>query len=117
MLYADDTQIYISTTPSKSKLHSKLQILQQCLDEIRTFLLTHQLQLNDSKTESMLIGTNEQLNEIDHCSIAINVGKSQINPVKSVKDLGVIFDENFSFNDQINQLSKKSHYRLLKVKT
>ena len=48
--YADDTQIYISTTPSKSHLHSKLQILQQCLDEIITFLLTHQLQLNDSKT-------------------------------------------------------------------
>ena len=64
----------------------------------------------------MLIGTNEQLNKIDHCNIAIKVGKSQINPVKSVKDLGVIFDENFSFNDQINQLSKKSRYQLIKVK-
>ena len=54
----------------------------------------------------MLIRTNQQLNKIDHCNIAINVVQSQINPLKSVKNLGVIFDENFSFNDHINQLSK-----------
>ena len=33
-----------------------------------------------------------------------------------MKNLGVIFDENFSFNDHINQLSRKSHYQLIKVK-
>ena len=48
--------------------------------------------------------------------MAINVGQSQIKPVKSVKNLGVILDENFSSNDHINQLSKKSHYQFIKVK-
>ena len=63
--YADDTQIYISSSPNSKDLKSKINMLEKCIKEIRTFFLTHQLKLNDSKTELLIIRTNQQLSKID----------------------------------------------------
>ena len=55
ILYADDTQLYISFTPSNST--SSLEILSNTFSDILSWMNSNKLLLNPSKTEFLLIGT------------------------------------------------------------
>ena len=57
-LYADDTQLYISFTPSNST--SSLEILSNTFSDILSWMNSNKLLLNPSKTEFLLIGTKQQ---------------------------------------------------------
>ena len=57
-LYADDTQLYISFTPSNST--SSLEILSNTFSDILSWMNSSKLLLNPSKTEFLLIGTKQQ---------------------------------------------------------
>ena len=59
-LYADDTQLYISFTPSNST--SSLEILSNTFSDILSWMNSNKLLLNPSKTEFLLIGTKQRLN-------------------------------------------------------
>ena len=57
-LYADDTQLYISFTPTNSAL--SLQTLTITFNDILSWMNLNKLLLNPSKTEFLLIGTKQQ---------------------------------------------------------
>ena len=57
--YVDNHQAYISFLPTPDDLSNALQDLKWCVKIIRQFLLTHNLLLNDSKTEIILIGNKK----------------------------------------------------------
>ena len=83
--YADDTQLYIACDPSNKSISIKLNILERCIQDVRTFLLTHQLKINDNKTELIIIGNRQQLAKIDFESISLRVGSSNIRPTSKKK--------------------------------
>ena len=113
--YADDTQVYISSSPNPKDLKSKIYILEECIKEIRTFFLTHQLKLNDSKTELLIIGTHQQLSKIDIGNTFIEIGNSKIKPSSNIKNLGIIFDQTFTLDSHIKNLNQKCYYQLIKL--
>ena len=49
-LYADDTQIYLSFDPKDTSNHH-LSMLNNCFNEIKTWMTVNFLKMNDSKTE------------------------------------------------------------------
>ena len=51
-VYADDTQIYISFK-SKQQLESSSKV-NSCLSDIRRWMITNKLKINDSKTECIV---------------------------------------------------------------
>ena len=57
-LYADDTQLYISFSPSDST--ANLSVLSSTLDTIHSWLSLNRLSVNPAKTEYLLIGTHQQ---------------------------------------------------------
>jgi hypothetical protein len=58
--YADDTQLYLRTTPTPSCL-LPTSTLTTCLEGIEAWIKRNFLQFNSSKTEAILIGTPPQL--------------------------------------------------------
>ena len=74
-----------------------------------------QIKLNDSKTELLIIVTNQQLSKIDVENTFIEIGNSRIKPTKNVKNLGIIFDQTLSFNSHIKSLNQKSYYQLIRL--
>ena len=52
-MYAADTQLYMSIEPSN--LSDLAFSLERCIEEIKSWMCINKLQLNDSKTEIMLI--------------------------------------------------------------
>ena len=74
-----------------------------------------QIKLNDSKTELLIIVTNQQLSKIDVENTFIEIGNSRIKPSKNVKNLCIIFDQTLSFNSHIKSLNQKSYYQRIRL--
>ena len=103
--YADDTQLYISLSPANFS-HS-VQKLKNCLNDIQNFMFTNKLKLNPDKTEFILIGSkNNRKQLLPH--FPINILGHQVSPAQSVKNLGVVFDSNFTFSDHVSQVIKST---------
>ena len=111
--YADDNQLYFSFPPTlQSSYATKLQI-ESAIGKAREFFLTHQLQVNDSKTEFLTRGTKTNVSKIN---ISLNIGNSLVAPINSARNLGVIFDSHMSLKEHINQICKKSFFQLRRLR-
>ena len=74
-LYADDTQLYISFPPGVSvSKETALSCLEACIKDIKIWMTTNLLKLNDDKTELIVITTHSNTNQNQH--IGINIGDS-----------------------------------------
>ena len=108
-LYADDTQLYISFTPSNST--SSLEILSNTFSDILSWMNSNKLLLNPSKTEFLLIGTKQQRLKFSQLT-TLSLGNDIIPVSSSARNLGFIFESDMSFTDQINSLSKSCHFHI-----
>ena len=96
-VYADDTQLYVSFK-YKQPLEA-ISKLNSCLADIRRWMITNKLKINDSKTE-FIVFRSPQL-KYDLSGLSVNVGESMITQSSKVRDLGVIFDQFLNFDDHI----------------
>ena len=90
---------------SPCNFQQNIQLLQNTISEISSWMASNFLSLNSSKTEFLLIGLPTQLAKIDNPSLSMPSSTS-IKPVDSATNLGVIFDSNLSFSDHISYISK-----------
>ena len=113
--YADDTQVYISFCPNESldQLNAA-ELLESCIDDIRAWMLHDNLKLNDEKTELLIIGTPQQLDNV--VITHIRVGNTNIYPVPVAGNLGAWFDANISMTDHISKIFSSSFYYLYNLR-
>ena len=67
-------------------------------------MITDKLKLNKSKTEFMIIGTQQQLSKINR--ITLLVGRDRVESVTEARNLGVLCDCNFNFCNHNYYLNK-----------
>ena len=112
-LYADDTQLYISFTPTNAAL--SLESLTTTFNDILSWMNLNKLLLNPSKTEFLLIGTKQQrlkFSDLTNLSLSNDI----IQSVPLPRNLGFIFDSDMSFSDQINSVSKSCHFHIRDIR-
>lgn len=102
--YADDTQLYL---PLKLNDISKWSALLDCLNEIKLWMASNFLQLNESKFEVLILGPPKSGNQI-----ALDLGPLASNVNTQVRNLGVIFDSEMKFDKQVNAVVKGSFFQL-----
>ena len=75
-VYADDTQLCLCLSFNSSQQHtnSTIATIELCINEIRQWMQSNFLKLNDDKTEFLLFGSHQQLSEINIERTCINVG-------------------------------------------
>uniref|UniRef100_A0A8C1UV32 Reverse transcriptase domain-containing protein n=1 Tax=Cyprinus carpio TaxID=7962 RepID=A0A8C1UV32_CYPCA len=108
--YADDTQIYIH---SKLDVNMPVSLLSQCFTEIKKWMYEIFLCLNSDKTEVMLIGSPHQLRKAE--SITLSVDGSALQFQTKLKNLGVIFDANLTFDHYVRNTVKASFFHLRNI--
>ena len=79
--YADDTQLYNHNV--LGDMQSAVKQLEDCIAEIRGWMINRMLKLNDSKTEMVIYMSQYHLNKYGRCDMSI--GNSTISPVECVK--------------------------------
>ena len=70
----------------KSQL-AAVRNMEDCIRDIRFWILNNDLKLNDDKTEFLIIGTSRQLEKLLD-SISIRVSDSDTHPVPIARNLG-----------------------------
>ncbi len=96
--YADDTQLYLSFRPEDPTVSAGIS---GCLPDISAWMKEHHLQLNLAKTELLVFPATPTLQH----DFTIQLGSSTITPSSSVRNLGVIFDDQLTFKDHIAKIA------------
>ena len=107
-LYADDTQLYVPFNPEDSE--EAMQRLEACIDDIRGWMNTNFLKLNDSKTEFLILGGKKDLEKVkeDH----VRVGDTRILKSTVARNIGGYLDENMDMKDQISQTIRSCYSQM-----
>lgn len=106
--YADDTQLYSSFSAPDSP--TALAAMSNALDSVYSWLSSNYLSLNPSKTEYLLIGTNQQRSKVTHGTLSFS--GYVIQPSTSARNLGVIFDPDLSLSKHISSVCQSSYYAI-----
>ena len=101
--FADDVQLYL---PLKVDGQAALLPLLDCLADIKAWLGANFLNLNESKTEAIVFG------KISPAFYSDALGPLASNIRPSVRNLGVIFDSAFKFQQQVSAVVRKSFFHL-----
>uniref|UniRef100_A0A3Q1J4G7 Reverse transcriptase domain-containing protein n=2 Tax=Anabas testudineus TaxID=64144 RepID=A0A3Q1J4G7_ANATE len=108
--YADDTQLYVSSKPDEIKQLNKVE---QCVKDIRDWMLINFLLLNPDKTEVLVIGSSAARSKIlDH---AVTLDGLSVTSSATVKDLGVILDSSLSFEAHVDNITRTAFFHLRNI--
>ena len=84
--------------------------MERCIEDIRHWIVSDRLLLNDEKTEFLLIGTGQQLSKVK--PLPLRVGTMDIEPVNSVRNIGAWFDSMLSMETHTNKVWSSRLYYL-----
>ena len=111
--YADDTTIYFCL---KGDMTQKLNVLNKCTSEVKTWLMFQGLLLNSSKSELMVTGTTSQVKHFSEAHEVVSIADSPIVPSSTLRLLGGTFDPNFNFNAHVNNICTSVNIQLRALK-
>lgn len=104
LLYADDTQLYINL--DANNVDKQLLSLKNCIENISIWMNRAKLKLNGSKTEFMVFGSKTMKSKLENF-FPLRIFDTDFKPMEPVRNLGVLFDSNFSFKPHISSIIKK----------
>ncbi len=98
--YADDTQLYISSRPGETH---QIEKLTECIVDIKNWMTSNFL-------EVLIIGPKTHTcNNLEHC---LTLDGCSVNSSSSVRNLGVLFDSNLSFESHVSSICKTAFFHL-----
>ena len=107
--YADDSQFYVHL--SHMNASAAFDKLNRCLQHVKEWMSARKLKLNPDKTEFILFGSKKQRERLNVC-FPIDILGNPLHPTKSVRNLGVWFDSDFSFSKHVQNLCKSCFIQL-----
>ena len=111
-LYADDTQLYLSFTPCE--WGDALERVEECVKEIKAWMVENKLQLNGDKTQIVLVSApraNSGVSDLVH----VQIDGHPIPFSTSVKNLGVIFDKQLNMEAHVKFLCRSCMFHLKNI--
>ncbi len=109
MLMSDDIQLYLSFRPDDPTVAVRIS---GCLADISVWMKEHHLQLNLANTELLVFPATPTLQH----DFTIQLGSSTITPSSSVRNLGVIFDDQLTFKDRIAKTARSCRFALHNIR-
>lgn len=98
-LYADDAQVGGSCRPSNVDTFSSS--ISDCLRDVSSWMRSNRLQLNSSKTEVLWCTTSRRQHLLP--ASALSVDGVMVDPVASVRDLGIYIDADLSMRTHVQR--------------
>ena len=108
--YADDSQILI--TGSIYELPLLIKKAEEILEMAKHYFERNGLNVNESKTKFMFIGSRQYISQIPEDTV-INFNGYEIEKSECVKNLGVYFDPYMLFDKHISEICKKVNGTLI----
>ena len=110
--FADDTQLHQSSTIER--LPESLNKIESCISNIKNWMTSNKLKLNDEKTEVILFHSKHKKLP-QSCPNSVIIGKTEVTFSKQVRNLGVTFTDSFDMNVHINNICRSAYCELRKI--
>ena len=110
-IYADDTQLYLGFKCEDSD--STKSTIENCLVDIKKWMLKNYLKLNTDKTDLIFLGKKNNLTNFS--DIPFLQGNTIIESSQVVKSLGVFLDPTLSMTRDINKRCSAAYYHLRNI--
>ena len=108
MLFADDFQIYLQC--KRNNILTCIGKLNEDINSVANWAGANDLQLNMSKTTAIIFASTQNLMRLDVSSLPPILLNDTQNPlVKTLKNLGVTFCEDLTWNFHVSSISKRVH--------
>uniref|UniRef100_A0A1I8BSL6 Reverse transcriptase domain-containing protein n=1 Tax=Meloidogyne hapla TaxID=6305 RepID=A0A1I8BSL6_MELHA len=98
-LYADDVKIFLTHQSTLSYL-----MLQEALNNVHKWSTDWSLHIAPDKSTFIRIGTQKN-------TYSYHIGETELTQSFSIQDLGIIIDQNLTFQDHISKIVKSSYFR------
>ena len=108
--FADDTQLQRSFYTDPKSSTEAIDKFETCCDDIKSWMITNKLKLNDGKTGAILCATEKTKSNITIDSL--RVGNSTIKFSDNVRNLGILIDSHLDMSSQINSLARTCNYHI-----
>jgi len=112
-LYADDTQIYGSCSPSHVDMF--LSVVTDCANAVADWMRSNRLQLNSDKMEFMWCATVRRQHSLP--TVGPLIGSSTLTPSSAVRDLGVYIDSGLTMQSHVRQTVSRCFAVLRQLRT
>ena len=111
--YADDSQLYIAFRPRDvTSRDEAVARVEACVADIRIWMRSNYLKLNDDKTELLILGTSPRT--VTNLSIIIGDDRIEVGE-KPPRNLGVFFDCSLTMDFHIRKIAKSNNGTLYKI--
>ena len=102
------TQISLNVSTQQNAIEK----IENCIKDVKTWMSSNFLVLNDSKTE-IIHFTSRFATPREFPSIY--VGGTAVEPTSQVRDLGVVFDKHLNMVQHVNNLCRSATFALSKI--
>ena len=110
--YADDLQVYGHV--AQDDVSSLVVRMVACIEHVKSWMTSNRLRLNPSKTELIWLGSNRRLH---HCPAdKVRISNADIQPVESVRDLGILINGAMTLTTHVNQLVSTCFFQLRQIR-
>jgi len=103
--FSDVPQLYL---PVRLDNTASFDVLLECVDDIKRWMTNNFLQLNEDKTEVLILGCPADSTP----ALKAQLGPLSTKVCKQIKNLGVIFDSSLYFDKQISSVIRESFFQL-----
>ena len=110
-MYADDTQLYLTCDPKD--FNAAVLQLEKAISEVREWMMSNHLKLNEDKTEYLIIAKKSTLKHIKNTEI--NVGSAAITSSKTVKNIGGFLDQNMCMEEHAKNTIRTCYSQLRQI--
>ncbi len=110
--YADDCQVYVST--STSDVHLTIDRFSSCMVDVNDWFSASRLRLNPSKTQVLWLGPKYGISRLTVREIPVVTASVQVSD--SARVLGVMVDSQLSMADQVSSLCRSAYYQLRQLR-
>ena len=110
-LFADDIQIETSILPQH--VHSTISSVEICIFNVKYWMIENKLQLNDEKTECLLIRPNKCTQNLNCTSLSF--GHNVISFSTTAKNLGFHFTEDMRIDAHVENICRKAYIDIRRI--
>ena len=103
-LYADDSQLWVIFKPPE--LDTAIGQMEKCIASVQKWMLSHELKMNDDKTEFLVISSKSIARGI--VSPTLHIGDHQVVATSTARNIGVMMDSKASMEAHVLSVCKSS---------
>ena len=109
-LYADDTQLYCAS--DAGMFSDTILKLESCVRDIRSWMITNKLKINDEKTEFLMISSSRSRVQLTE---SLRIGNTVVASTPFCRNLGVMFDNHSTMTKHVSSVCRSAHFHLRNI--